>query len=383
MVYERDPKTGRKCKKGQRGRWYYYFTIDGIRYGSVIPAATNKKEAQVAEAKARAEIFEDTYAPRKKLGRAIFSDFVWIEEKQTSEYLDWAKENKKSWRFDKTYAHVIAGYFKGKQFREITQKMIEQYRDHRLAQDTYRGDKRNRNSVRREMALLSRIFRLAVDRKYCAVNPVKGVTWPAKQENRRTRILSDEEEEIILQHMTGKYERLRAPFLTALYVGCRRQEMFSLTWDDIDLDLEQIHFRAEITKTKKARNAVIIEPALSELRALKDHGVSDPTIFGIGIHWATHLLRELLGDLTSKELLKPGVTGWHICRHTYISRGARAGIPPAYLREQVGHEDLDMTFYYSHAGRDDLLREARKLEKRPNNSPNASAGFQAADQASK
>jgi hypothetical protein len=84
MVYERDPKTGRKCKKGQRGRWYYYFTIDGIRYGSVIPAATNKKEAQVAEAKARAEIFEGTYAPRKKLGRAIFSDFVWIEEKEAS-----------------------------------------------------------------------------------------------------------------------------------------------------------------------------------------------------------------------------------------------------------------------------------------------------------
>jgi hypothetical protein len=53
------------------------------------------------------------------------------------------------------------------------------------------------------------------------------------------------------------------------------------------------------------------------------------------------------------------------------------------MREQVGHEDLDMTFYYSHAGRGDLLREMRKMEKRPNNSPNASAGFQVAGEANK
>ena len=157
MVYERDPKTGRKCKKGQRGRWYYYFTIDGHSvWTSVIPAATNKKEAQVAEAKARAEIFEGTYAPRKKLARQSFPISCGSKKNRQVNIWTGQKENKKSWRFDKTYAHVIAGYFKGKQFREITQKMIEQYRDHRLAQDTYRGDKRNRNSVRREMALLSR-----------------------------------------------------------------------------------------------------------------------------------------------------------------------------------------------------------------------------------
>jgi hypothetical protein len=30
----------------------------------------------------------------------------------------------------------------------------------------------------------------------------------------------------------------------------------------------------------------------------------------------------------------------------------------------LGHKDFDMTFYYSHAGRDDLLREAKKPEKK-------------------
>ena len=70
-------------------------------------------------------------------------------------------------------------------------------------------------------------------------------------------------------------------------------------------------------------------------------------------------MRELLGELGLKDM-----SGWRVCRHSYASRAARAGIPPAYVRDAQGHKDFDMTFYYSHAGRDDLLREVKKLEKK-------------------
>lgn len=366
MVYERDPKTGRKCKRGQKGVWYYAICIDGVRYRSSIPAATNKKEAQVAEATARAEIFAGTYAPRRKVGRAIFADFVWIEEKQTSEYLEWAKENKKSWRADKSHAKVIAGYFKGKQFREITPKIVEAYRDYRLSVETRRKGARSKESVRREMACLSKIFQVAIENKLCAVNPVRDVKLPPKQKNPRNRTISEGEEDLILSRMTGRYARLRAPWLAALYVGCRRGEMFLLRWSDIDFDHQTITFREETTKDKETRTVSMIEPAVSELQELKNQGVTDPTIFGIGMYWATDLLGELLDELEAEGLLKPGIIGWHTCRHTYATRYARAGGSPTSLRDQLGHRELDMTVYYIHAGREDLLREARKLEKRPN-----------------
>lgn len=350
-VYERDPKTGRRCKKGQRGIWYYYFTINGRRYRAAIPEAQNKRQALIAEANARAAVFNGTYG-RREAGQASFPDFV------MGEYLAWAKQKKKSWRFDNWLAPQIAEYFKGKRFCDITPKALEKYRDHRLSEITVRGEKRNGNSVCRELAMLSKVFVLAIKKEYCEVNPVKKVDWP-HQPNRRNRTLTDEEEKLILSHMTGRYEKLRVPFLTALYSGCRRSEMFALTWADIDFERGFINFREETTKTGEARTVPLIEPARSELLALSKRGESDqPSIFGISIDQASHLLRELLDELKLKD-----VSGWHVCRHSYASRAARAGIPPAYVRDALGHKDFDMTFYYSHAGRDDLLREAKKLEK--------------------
>jgi integrase len=355
-VYERDPKTGRRCKKGQRGVWYYYFTVNGRRYRSSIPEATNKKQAEIAESAARVAVFNGTYG-RKEGGKGRFPDFV------MGEYLEWAKANKKSWRFDHTYAPVIAEYFKGKRFCDITSKAVERYRDHRLAQPSERGGgPRNPNSVGRELALLSKMFAVAIEKEYCEVNPVSKVDWP-QQPNRRNRTLSDGEEELILSHMTGRYARLRAPFLTALYTGCRRGEMFQLTWDDINFERQYIYFREEITKTSEARISPLIEPAYSELLALKEQGVCKPTIFGISVDRAATLLRELRNKLMSEGLLKEGMSGFHIGRHSYATRAAKARIPPVYVKDSMGHKDFDMTFYYSHAGRDDLLEEAKKLEK--------------------
>src|SRR5262249_2996680 len=226
-VYERDPKTGRKCKKGQRGVWYYYFTI-GRRYRAAIPEATNKRQALIAEANAKAAVFNGTYG-RKEGGKARFDNFI------LGEYLDWAKQKKKSWRFDNWLAPQLAEYFKGKRFCDVTPKALEHYRDHRLSEITVRGSMRNGNSVCRELAMISKAFALAIKKGYCETNPCAKVDWP-HQPNRRDRTLSDEEEELILSHMTGRYERLRVPFLTALYVGCRRGEMFMLDWNDIDFE---------------------------------------------------------------------------------------------------------------------------------------------------
>src|SRR6266511_1347930 len=203
-VYERDPKTGRRCKKGQRGVWYYYFSVNGRRYRAAIPEATNKKQAEIAEAAARMAVFNGTYG-RRQAGKASFPDFV------LGEYLDWVKA-------------------------------IEKYRDHRLSEITVRGEKRNGNSVCSELAMLSKVFELAIKKELCEVNPVKKVDWP-HQPNRRDRTLTDGEEKSILSHMTGRYEKLRIPFLTALYVGCRRGEMFALTWADIDFERQYIHFK--------------------------------------------------------------------------------------------------------------------------------------------
>lgn len=221
-----------------------------------------------------------------------------------------------------------------------------------------RGAKRSGNSVCRELATISKVFVLAIKKSYCEENPVKKVDWP-HEPNRRERVLSDAEEELILSKMIGKYANLRAPFLTALYSGMRRGEMFSLRWMDIDFERGFFRLRETTTKSSKARTVPLIEPAHAELAALRKDCESKPAapVFPISKERASDLLRELLDSLDLKGV------GLHTLRHSFASRGARAGIPPFYMKEILGHEDMDMTAYYSHSGREDLIREAKKLEK--------------------
>ncbi|MBK9314631.1 MAG: hypothetical protein IPM55_10365 [Acidobacteria bacterium] len=44
-VFMRDPQTGRKCKKGQKGIWYYYFTIKAVDIERPFPEAQNKESS--------------------------------------------------------------------------------------------------------------------------------------------------------------------------------------------------------------------------------------------------------------------------------------------------------------------------------------------------
>lgn len=351
-VYLRDPQTGRKCKKGQPGVWYYNFTIKGRRYRRAIPEAQNKTQALAVEAQVKTAVFNGTYGP-KESGLANFSEFV------LGEYMKWAKDNKKSWRFDHFCAPKVARYFKGQRFCDMTAKAVEAYRDKRLSEITQRGTKRNGNSVCRELAMISKIFVLAIKKGYCEDNPVKKVDWPA-QPNQRNRVVSDAEEQKILAAMSGRYERLRPVFIVALYTGMRRGELCSLRWSDIDFEKEVIRLRATVTKNGKARQIPLIEPAktlLIEMRQSRADEEPEDKTFPMSKSLVSIEFRELMSSLNMRDVTL------HTLRHTYASRAARVNMPPVYVQQILGHQHLDMTAYYSHSDREDLVREAKKMEK--------------------
>lgn len=153
---------------------------------------------------------------------------------------------------------------------------------------------------------------------------------------------------------------LRPITVIALGTGMKHGEMFPLRWIDVDLERGFLRLRETTTKSSKARTVPLIEPARSELTSLQKADECKPLspVFPISKERASDLLRELLDSLGLKGV------GLHTLRHSFASRGARVGIPPFYMKEILGHEDMDMTACYSHSGREDLIREAKKLEKR-------------------
>ena len=53
----------------------------------------------------------------------------------------------------------------------------------------------------------------------------------------------------------------------------------------------------------------------------------------------------------------------HVCRHTYCSNMAKAGMNPKTLQYLMGHSDIGVTLNtYTHLGLEDAAEEMKRLE---------------------
>ena len=58
----------------------------------------------------------------------------------------------------------------------------------------------------------------------------------------------------------------------------------------------------------------------------------------------------------------PNITP-HVCRHTYCSNQAKAGMNPKTLQYLMGHSDIGVTLNtYTHLGLEDAAEERRRME---------------------
>ncbi|HMV86800.1 MAG TPA: tyrosine-type recombinase/integrase [Blastocatellia bacterium] len=347
----RDPKTGRVCKKGQQGNWYYLFYISGQRYYRRIYEATTKQQAWIVASNAQAAAFNGTYG--KKTGQADFVQFI------QEEYLNWSREHKRSWKQDEHYAKIICDYFRGKTFADITAKTIERYKDHRREGITRRGTKRNPNTVNREMGQLSKIFSLAKKRGHCEANPCRDVDRYKVRAGRK-RVLTEDEEARILAAMVGKYAKLKPAYVIALNTGLRLGELFKLEWRDIDFEKDLIRLRPETTKSGIEGVAYINDAtrlALLEQRAESSVNKED-RVFGFSKNYAGRLFSELCVSLGLEDV------SFHPLRHTFATRLGEDDAPAPVHQELMRHQSYDQTLHYTHLPSEKMVDHVKRLEKR-------------------
>jgi integrase len=129
---------------------------------------------------------------------------------------------------------------------------IEGYKLHRRKQVSG-------STVNRELALLKRMFNLAIDWDlYLSSNPFRKVKF-FQEVNTGFRVLSLEEESKLLANATPAIQDV---VLYALNTGSRIGELFSLRWRDVDLERNLIN--AFSPKTQKTK----IVPINSEVRRI-------------------------------------------------------------------------------------------------------------------
>jgi integrase len=199
------------------------------------------------------------------------------------------------------------------------------------------------------------MFNLAIDWGYAKDNPVRRVKLFSEKDNLKERILTDDEEEKLLEASTS---HLRPIILTALHTGMRRGEILGLKWHQVDLAKRII--RVEKTKSGKNRFIPISEFLMLELVKLKKENGTSQFVF------LNPRTRKPMTDVKTSfnaATRRAGIYGlrFHDLRHTFASRLVEMGFDLITVKDLLGHNSVITTQRYTHANAEQKKKAVHAL----------------------
>jgi integrase len=273
--------------------------------------------------------------------------------------------------------HKVAGYrslssyqaflqplkaaFDRKKLRSITYGDIRAYKAMRLRTPTQYNRPRSLACVHRELALLSRMFNIALREGWLLKNPFRAgeSLISLADERKRERILTLAEEARLLAACDNHSRRtpLRALLTCALDTGMRKGEMLKLRWPDLDFNSRTIKIRAMNTKTLRARQVSMTNRLYQELKRLLESSERDDDglVFGI---------KDNVRKGFDSACRDAGIKGFtlHCARHTAATRLVRCQMPLHMVGRILGHSQPQTTYRYLSADVETTAQAAAILE---------------------
>jgi integrase len=281
---------------------------------------------------------ERLHALRKsEVLRGVYRQPVRISLKDFAErYMEYAKTNKRSWLRDEQLLKPLKEFLDPEsQMADIAPPDIEGYKLHRRRQVSGA-------TVNRELALLKHMFNLAIDWDlYVGSNPLRKVKF-FQEINTGFRVLKPDEETRLLRNATPAIQDI---VLYALNTGSRIGEIFSLRWQDVDLDQSMINSFSH--KTQKIR----IVPINSEVRRILEYwklGRKNEHVFYNQKTGGPFVDLDAGLEQACEKAEIEGVT-WHTLRHTFASRLLERGADIITVKELLGHSTVTVTMRYTHS----------------------------------
>lgn len=216
-------------------------------------------------------------------------------------------------------------------------------------------------AARKVVRDLSAVFAFAMRRRIVSANPVTSA-GVRKTDNRRERFLSMEEVQRLgtaLNEVEAKGANPKATNIARLWAlsGCRRNEIASLRWSEIDFERGLLRFN----DSKTGRNvrplggaAVALLVALHNDR--KENDYVFPAERGEGFYQGT---KKVWPEAIRLAAL-PGVTP-HVLRHTLGSAAASAGEALLMVGALLGHANARSTAIYAHIAHDPARLAANRV----------------------
>lgn len=151
----------------------------------------------------------------------------------------------------------LVKHFAGKHLDEIGSALLGDFERARLKQRV------TTSTVRRDLACLSSVFSRAEEWEWISYNPIKpyirGRTKAGlKEGNPKTRWLTVEEEKALLAVCSSRMQDLVA---FAIDTGLRKEEIFSLQLNDVNLKTNELTVREDVSKNGKSRTIPLLPRA--------------------------------------------------------------------------------------------------------------------------
>lgn len=207
----------------------------------------------------------------------------------------------------------------------------------------------------RAVAVLSKMFSLAMRWKWRPDNPAKGVE--RNREHKRERYLSADELKRLSEALTECADQQGASIIRLLLLtGARRGEVFRMRWADLDLKQGIWGKPGATTKTATFHRVPLSAPAralLAELRRKADNDAE----FVFPSRFGGHRVEIKKTWHAACKAAKIVGANAHDLRHTYASVLASSGHSLPIIGRLLGHSQAATTQRYSHL-QDDPLRLA-------------------------
>lgn len=336
------------CSAGAARRKFFYFhyTIHGQRKKAKIgefPAiGIQEARQQALEWRAAVDRGVDPMDQRDRVRQ-----MPTVTHYATDEYLPYAKQHKVSWDMDESKLRLhILPKFGTRRLCDITTRDVQMY----IAQIKTSHSPATAN---RHLALLSKMFKMAMTWERIDRNPCVGVA-KFREPQGRTETLSPDDLQKMLKAMESETNvQAVAALKLLLLTGTRREEALQARWEDIDLD-KALWFLPK-TKNGKTRHVMLNTEAVELLRG----HVRLP-----GIPWVfpgRDPARPLNNPRKAfTRILKAAGLPYlrvHSLRHLFASFAVSSGVSLFQVQHLLGHASPSTTQRYAHLA-NDVLRQA-------------------------
>ena len=227
----------------------------------------------------------------------------------------------------------------------------------------------------KHIALVMRVLNIAFQRGYVSYEAVVESKKLEKKEENNSRInsLTPELVAILLDACEKRTNKqLRHVIEFALACGIRRNRVYGLTWDMVNIDKQEIDIPRD--KHGKRFQAELGSTAMKVLLARLDDARKDGSRYVFFNpktldKWVDlkrsfgKAVKDAIAEATKKKINPQGLTvfTFHDTRHTFITSLVNVDVPFDRVQKLAGHLDSRSTERYTHRDKESMKKEVAKL----------------------